>query len=187
MSDLQPVHSQQNKAAQPHRDFTFSGMGSYDSDDSGCCPPKDDCAVDSCGEGCRTAANGCHTAGIADGCGCGCRGNDGGWCLFRSAKSRCSCYSCSYCGKGCNGSASREGVALFGKYQITYASQPSYADPRDNKAWAAPGYGMPMTVPTAPLVRYSYNYSHGTPASRLTRLSTYNPSTSPQPLFLRSW
>ena len=80
-----------------------------------------------------------------------------------------------------------QGAALFGKYQITYANRPAWADARDGQAWAAQGYGMPVTVPAAPVVRYSYNYSHGTPASRLTPLSTYNPSTSPQPLFLQSW
>ena len=96
-------------------------------------------------------------------------------------------YSSEYPVHWCYGAGSQKGVPLLGRYQITYASQPSYADPRDSKAWAAQGYGMPVTVPTAPLVRYSYNYSHGTPASRLTPLSTYNPSTSRQPLFLRSW
>ena len=82
------------------------------------------------------------------------------------------------CGQGC---------PPVGKYQVTYAEQPDYADPRDSQLYAAQGYGMPVTVPTAPVVRYSYNYSWGTPASRLTPLSTYNPQTSTQPLYHQSW
>jgi len=120
--------------------------------------------------------------------------------MFGGSKSRCSCDSCDYCGKGKSGTLfdvlfgcmtpsgdCNQGAALIGKYQITYANQPSYADARDGLAWGAQGYGMPITVPTAPVVRYSYNYSHGTPASRLTPLSTYNPATSPQQLYLQSW
>jgi hypothetical protein len=82
------------------------------------------------------------------------------------------------CGQGC---------PPVGKYQVTYAEQPDYADSRDGQLYSAQGYGMPVTVPTAPVVRYSYNYSWGTPASRLTPLSTYNPQTSTQPLYHQSW
>jgi len=81
----------------------------------------------------------------------------------------------------------RECIPHCGCYHITYAHDPRYSDARDHQAWAAQGYGMPMTVPTAPIVRYSYNYSHGTPASRLTPTSTYNPVTSPRSLFHQSW
>jgi len=80
-----------------------------------------------------------------------------------------------------------QGTAPVGKYRITYADQPDYADSRDGQLYGVQGYGMPMTVPTAPTVRYAYNYSWGTPASRLTPLSTYNPQTSPQHLLHRSW
>lgn len=83
--------------------------------------------------------------------------------------------------------ACNQGAPPIGKYSITYANNPSYADARDGQAWAAQGYGMPMTVPIAPVVRYTYNYSHGTPASRLTPTSTYNPMTSPQELYHQSW
>lgn len=82
------------------------------------------------------------------------------------------------CGQGC---------PPVGKYQITYADQPSYADPRDGQLYAAQGYGIPMTVPIAPNVHYTYNYSSGLPSSRLTPLSNYNPATSPQPLYHQSW
>lgn len=82
------------------------------------------------------------------------------------------------CGKGC---------PPVGKYGITYADQPEYIDPRDTQLYAAQGYGMPMTVPLAPNVRYSYNYSAGMPASRVTQISNYNPMTSAQPLYHQSW
>jgi hypothetical protein len=157
-----------------------------------CCPvPGNICCETACGAGCSSSSNGC---------GCGCPGNENTSIfgrIFGGSKSRCSCDSCDYCGKGTSGSRSDKSRTLYnstnktvpfcGKYQITYANQPSYADARDGMAWAAQGYGMPVTVPTAPVVRYSYNYSHGTPASRLTPLSTYNASTSLQPLFLQSW
>lgn len=175
----------------------------------GCCPTAEGCCVaDQC---CPDAVEACcDTPGSRGGCGCGCSGTDDGSLLsrmFGGPKSRCSCDLCEYCGKGGSGAvfdenrtmadllfgcmtpsgACGQGAPLIGKYQITYASQPSYADPRDGLAWGAQGYGMPITVPAAPVVRYSYNYSHGTPASRLTPLSTYNPTTSPQALFLQSW
>lgn len=82
------------------------------------------------------------------------------------------------CGQGC---------PPVGKYQITYADQPEYADPRDSRIYAAQGYGMPMTVPLAPNVYQQYNYSWGVPASRITPISTYNPMTSPQPLYHQTW
>ncbi|MEZ6062650.1 MAG: hypothetical protein R3C19_20085 [Planctomycetaceae bacterium] len=80
-----------------------------------------------------------------------------------------------------------QGTPPVGKYRITYANQPDYADARDGQLYGVQGYGMPMTVPIAPTVRYAYNYSWGTPASRLTPLSTYNPQTSPQHLLHRTW
>ncbi len=80
-----------------------------------------------------------------------------------------------------------QGTPPVGKYRVTYADQPDYADARDGQLYGVQGYGMPMTVPTAPTVRYAYNYSWGTPASRLTPLSTYNPQTSPQHPLHRTW
>lgn len=82
------------------------------------------------------------------------------------------------CGRGC---------PPAGKYQITYANQPDYINPNDTQLYGAQGYGMPMTVPLAPNVNYSYNYSSGIPASRLTQIGNYNPQTSPQPLYHQTW
>jgi len=82
------------------------------------------------------------------------------------------------CGQGC---------PPFGKYHVTYADDPGYADSRDGQAYGAQGYGVPMTVPLAPNVRYSYNYSSETPSSRLTPIGQYDPQTSPQSLYGQSW
>jgi hypothetical protein len=50
-----------------------------------------------------------------------------------------------------------------------------YIDPRDTQAYAAEGYGVTMSVPMPPVVRYQYNYGWGVPSSRLTRIdSTYD-------------
>jgi len=68
---------------------------------------------------------------------------------------------------GCCG----EGCALVGRYHITYAADPGYADVRDSRLYSAQGYGVPVTVPLAPNVRHTYNYSWGIPASRLTPVS----------------
>lgn len=159
-------------------------------------PVAADCGDLDCGEGegCQVAEDCCDSGGCESckGCPCGCCGTDGGTtfsCIMSmfggSTRSCCTCDYCEYCGKG-TGNCD-QGSGLFGHYQITYANQPSYADARDGQAWGARGYGMPITIPAAPVVRYSYNYSHGTPASRLTPLSTYNSATSPQPLYLQSW
>ena len=82
------------------------------------------------------------------------------------------------CGQGC---------PPVGCYDITYADNPSYADPRDGQIYGAQGYGTHMTVPLAPTVNYQYNYSWGTPASRLTPIGQYSPQTSLQPLYGRSF
>jgi hypothetical protein len=184
MTDFQPTQIQQT---------AFLGEASTP-DAAGCgalgCGEGEGCqVVEDCSECCDSG--GCDSGGCQS-CPCGCCGTDSGTafsCILRmfgcSTARGCTCDYCEYCGKGtghCN-----QGSPLFGHYQITYANQPSYADARDGQAWGARGYGMPITVPTAPVVRYSYNYSHGTPASRLTPLSTYNSATSTQPLFLQSW
>lgn len=78
------------------------------------------------------------------------------------------------CGQGC---------PPVGCYGITYADDPGYADGRDAQQYGVQGYGTPMTVPLAPNVRYSYNYSWGTPSSRLTPVGSYDPQTSAQQLY----
>lgn len=70
---------------------------------------------------------------------------------------------------GCGG----QGCPPFGKYQVTYANDPGYADSRDGQVYGAQGYGTHMSVPLAPNVRQSYNYSWGTPASRITPIGHY--------------
>ena len=68
-----------------------------------------------------------------------------------------------------------EGVPKFGHYQLVYAADPNYFDPRDGQVYAAQGWGVPMSVPLAPNVRYTMNYSSGMPASRLTPISNVVP------------
>ena len=63
------------------------------------------------------------------------------------------------------------GVPLVGRYSRVYPQDPHYFDQRDGQAWGAQGYGMPMAVPLAPTVGHAYNYSWGTPSSRLTPIS----------------
>lgn len=46
-------------------------------------------------------------------------------------------------------------------------------DPRDTRLYSAQGYGMPIAVPLAPVVKHQYNYGWGLPSSRLTRVGYY--------------
>lgn len=82
------------------------------------------------------------------------------------------------CGQGC---------PPVGKYHMTYADQPDYVNPHDTQIYAAQGYGMPITVPLAPNVNHTYNYSAGVPASRITTIGNYNPMSSPQRLPHQTW
>ena len=68
-----------------------------------------------------------------------------------------------------------EGVPKFGQYHLVYAADPNYFDPRDGQVYAAEGWGVPMSVPLAPNVRHTMNYSSGMPASRLTPISNVVP------------
>lgn len=48
---------------------------------------------------------------------------------------------------------------------------PGYRDARDvGPLYSEQGYNVPIASPLAPVVMYSYNYSWGLPASRLTRV-----------------
>lgn len=58
-----------------------------------------------------------------------------------------------------------------GTYDITYAVNPCYFDRRDGRVYSAAGYGVPMAVPLAPNVGYTYNHGWGVPSSRLTPIS----------------
>ena len=68
---------------------------------------------------------------------------------------------------GCCG----EGCPPFGCYKRVYATEPHYMDGRDSEVYASPMTGHPTAVPLAPTVRHQYNYSWGTPSSRLTPVS----------------
>ena len=63
------------------------------------------------------------------------------------------------------------GVPLVGKYRLVYPVNPGYFDSRDGQVYAAQGYGGPVSVPLAPVVRHTYNYGWGVPSSRLTPIS----------------
>lgn len=68
-----------------------------------------------------------------------------------------------------------QGVPPFGCYHLVYAANPNYCDPRDGQKYAAQGWGVPISVPLAPTVRHTMNYSHGIPSSRLTPISNVVP------------
>lgn len=100
----------------------------------------------------------------------------------QSYASGCGCAHCRsshHCQHGCKHKKVRykhhhfrgNRPALFGIYGVTYPVTPYRVDPRDTRVYSAQGYGMPMAVPLAPNVRYSYNYSSGIPSSRLTPIS----------------
>ena len=72
---------------------------------------------------------------------------------------------------GCGG----KGCPPFGHYQMVYPVNPDHFDTRDGQVHAAQGYGVPMAVPLAPVVRQQYNYSWGVPASRITHISNHAP------------
>lgn len=67
------------------------------------------------------------------------------------------------------------GAPFMGTYARVYPQDPSYFDQRDGQLWAAQGYGVPVAVPLAPVVGHQYNYSWGTPSSRLTPISRLAP------------
>jgi hypothetical protein len=63
------------------------------------------------------------------------------------------------------------GQPLLGHYKIVYPVNPWYFDGRDGQAYAAEGYGGPVSVPLAPIVHQQYNYGWGIPSSRITPIS----------------
>jgi hypothetical protein len=72
-------------------------------------------------------------------------------------------------GKGPTGT--NGGQPLFGHYKVVYPVNPWYFDGRDGQAYAAEGYGGPVSVPLAPVVNQQYNYGWGIPSSRITPIS----------------
>ncbi len=84
---------------------------------------------------------------------------------------------------GCGG----QGCPTVGCYSVTYADDPGYSDGRDGgMGYGAQGYGVPVNVPLAPNVRQSYNYSWGTPSSRITPMGQYSPGPAQQSPY-QSW
>jgi hypothetical protein len=77
-----------------------------------------------------------------------------------------------------------QGVPPYGWYEMVYAADPNYCDPRDGQLYAAQGYGVPISVPLAPTVRHTMNYSNGIPSSRLTPISTVIP---PRSVYNQCW
>lgn len=69
------------------------------------------------------------------------------------------------------------GIQSHGHYSAAYPVNPWYFDQRDGRVYASEKYGVPMAVPIAPNVEYTYNYSWGVPASRLTPLSQMPPDS----------
>ncbi len=78
--------------------------------------------------------------------------------------------------RGCDGCRSGGSCRLFwwdmGRKKDIIAVDPGYSDPRDSELYATQMYGVPTAVPLAPVVRNSYNYGWGMPASRLTPVAT---------------
>ncbi|MCA9055993.1 MAG: hypothetical protein KDA75_19305 [Planctomycetaceae bacterium] len=64
-----------------------------------------------------------------------------------------------------------KGVPPCGHYSIVYPVDPWYGDARDAGVYGAEGYGGPMSVPLAPVIRHTFNYGWGVPSSRLTPVS----------------
>lgn len=64
-----------------------------------------------------------------------------------------------------------EGAPLWGHYKRVYATEPHYSHPSDSQVYASPTTGTPVAVPLPPTVRHQYNYSWGSPSSRLTPIS----------------
>lgn len=68
-------------------------------------------------------------------------------------------------------------LAVAGSSMVGHKSydpvDPGYTDPRDSQVFSAQGYGVPVSVPIAPCVKYQYNYGWGVPSSRLTRINSF--------------
>ena len=64
-----------------------------------------------------------------------------------------------------------EGAPFWGHYKRVYATEPHYSHPADSQVYASPMTGHPTAIPLAPTVRHQYNYSWGSPSSRLTPIS----------------
>ena len=63
------------------------------------------------------------------------------------------------------------GLPWVGHYSRVYPVTPYHSDARDGQVWAAQGYGIPISVPLAPVVGHTYEYGLGVPSSRLVPVS----------------
>ena len=141
-------------------------------DDCGC----EKCGNDGCDEGCDNGCDeGCDDGGCKFGfCKLGsllkCHGCNKGCCEGRAYVQKRPCHT--GCDKGCCG----KGCPPFKHYQLLYAVNPGYFDQRDGRVYASMQTGVPMAVPLAPNVNYTYNYSWGIPSSRLTPISRVAPN-----------
>lgn len=147
--------------------------------DCNCQPSSGGCQTGSnCqnGTACPYGASGCPNGMCRFGSGCphchglGGWGCQGGCCRGQCSQDMCNYFRCKF-GYFIPTGAGGAGVPFHGKYARVYPQDPYYFDQRDGQAWGAQGYGMPMAVPLAPVVGHSYNYSWGTPSSRLTPIS----------------
>jgi|GEM_PF-1781965 len=84
-----------------------------------------------------------------------------------------------YCPGGCYGGAC--GLHCGGwRRPCIIPLDPGYYDARDTRAYSAQGYGLPVSVPMAPVVKYTYNYGWGVPSSRLTPIGSQYQRWYPQ-------
>ena len=60
----------------------------------------------------------------------------------------------------------------MGNGSSVYPAIGYYYDVRDTRTYAAQGFNVPVTVPTAPITR-TYNYGWGIPSTRLSPIGGY--------------
>lgn len=67
-----------------------------------------------------------------------------------------------------------KGLPPFGHYGGVYAVDAGHSHPSDRGSlYATEAYNVPVSVPIAPNVHKQWNYSWGTPSSRITPISNY--------------
>lgn len=93
-----------------------------------------------------------------------------GWCKGCFGKKNDPCDDpCNEC-NGCRGL--RKCRSCHDNCRCYKAVTPGYCDPRDTQLYSAQGFGVPVAVPQAPMVK-TYNYGWGIPSSRLSQSPTY--------------
>ncbi|MCA8982547.1 MAG: hypothetical protein KDA76_02210 [Planctomycetaceae bacterium] len=135
-----------------------------------------DVCTEHCKDKCCKSGDVCYVDGYCDRCRrLGLFGRMRAFCGYRCENEHCrNCrggLGSRFLPNGCGG----KGCPPFGAYQMVYPLNPDHFDLRDGQVHAAQGYGVPMAVPLAPVVRQQYNYSWGVPASRITHISNHAP------------